>query len=542
MATENVNIKIGSTFDGKGFKAAETATDKLVKSVGTLTRTFGVALGATALANFAKNSVKAFAADQAAAVKLTQAVKNLGLEFANPYITDYISNLEQTSKVADDQLRPAFQRLLQQTGSISKSQSILATSIDVSRGSAVDLATVTEDLARAYYGNTKSLKKYSLGLTDAELKAKSFSEIQTILDKKFKGASKAYLNTYQGQLDSLSLSFNNLQENAGKALFTLASGGTGNTTTGVKNLSFIIDAFGTGLVEAATLFSNAAQAFGQAYLGVASPKAVDMSKGPHAKAGQELFLQSSANDAKLKAIEKRQAALYKAQMDALKKITAEQKKQAALKKAGSVFDMDQIQLIAALKGKLSEDDRKRAELQLALLNENDTVATKLSKEILMAQDSTGKLYQFFLSIGDAKIKNPFSFLDEWLKSFQDKLNNLTVGKTTTTTSAGGGGTTISSTVSSNPIIQGAFDAVQSYQLAQGSTAAQAASLALDSARYTALGQSYAGYSASAPVINVTVQGNVIKEQELLDQIIAGTQASSLSGSPSMIGRIQGMFG
>jgi len=44
------------------------------------------------------------------------------------------------------------------------------------------------------------------------------------------------------------------------------------------------------------------------------------------------------------------------------------------------------------------------------------------------------------------------------------------------------------------------------------------------------------------VINVTVQGNVIKEQELIQQIQNGTQLASLSGSPSQIGRIAGMFG
>jgi hypothetical protein len=44
------------------------------------------------------------------------------------------------------------------------------------------------------------------------------------------------------------------------------------------------------------------------------------------------------------------------------------------------------------------------------------------------------------------------------------------------------------------------------------------------------------------IINVQVQGNVIREQQLIDQVLAGAQLSSLSGSPSQIGRIAGMFG
>ena len=88
--------------------------------------------------------------------------------------------------------------------------------------------------------------------------------------------------------------------------------------------------------------------------------------------------------------------------------------------------MEQIQLVAALKGKLSDEERKRVELQIALLNENDVIAAKLSKDILMAQDATGGLYQYFLKIGDTSIKNPFAFLDEWIKNFQTKLNALTL--------------------------------------------------------------------------------------------------------------------
>lgn len=525
----NVVLNILSEFKGKkAFKDADTAILRLERNAKKLGSTLGFTLGTAAVVAFGKASVKAFADDQAAAVRLAGAVKNLGLEFANPYITDYIANLEKTSKVADDQLRPAFQRLLQQTGSIAKAQSILNTSIEVSRGSAVDLATVSEDLARAYYGNTKSLKKYSLGLTDAELKAKSFSELQDILDKKFKGSSKAYLNTYAGQIDALSLSMNNLKESAGQALFILASGGTGNTAQGAKNLGGIIDAFGTGLIEAAKLFSNAANAFAQAYLGAASstPGAQDLSKVPHAKPGQELFRKSVANDAKLKAIEKQQAALYKAQLAAQKALTAEQKKQAALKKDGTIFDMQQIELVAALKNKLSDDERKRVELQLAILNENDVMATKLSKDILMAQDATGGLYQYFLAIGDTKIKNPFSFLDDWIIEFQKKLDALKAPAiTATTTVSTNTGVTTTSVAPTSGVVQN-FTPYLTAPTAEPGSPGFIGPVA----------------ASSTPIINVTVQGNLIKEQELIAAIQNGTQLASLSGSPSQIGRIAGMFG
>jgi len=49
-------------------------------------------------------------------------------------------------------------------------------------------------------------------------------------------------------------------------------------------------------------------------------------------------------------------------------------------------------------------------------------------------------------------------------------------------------------------------------------------------------------SSSAPVIYNYFGGSVVTDQKLIDQVMNGTQLASLSGSPSQIGRIAGMFG
>jgi hypothetical protein len=43
-------------------------------------------------------------------------------------------------------------------------------------------------------------------------------------------------------------------------------------------------------------------------------------------------------------------------------------------------------------------------------------------------------------------------------------------------------------------------------------------------------------------VNNYFGGNVVTDQSLIDLIMNGTQLRSLSGSPSQIGRIAGMFG
>jgi hypothetical protein len=133
------------------------------------------------------------------------------------------------------------------------------------------------------------------------------------------------------------------------------------------------------------------------------------------------------------------AALTKKQVTSQKALTAEQKKQNALKKAGTVFDLDQIQLVAALKGKLSEDDKIRVQAQLALLNGNEAVATKLTNQILMAQDATGNLAKFLSALPNAK--NPFEYLDAYLSYLANKAAAILTGSSTGTTISGDNGNT-----------------------------------------------------------------------------------------------------
>jgi len=121
----NIIIDVAAEFTGKkAFDQAEKSTFNLQKSAKKLAGAFGIAFGTTAVVNFSKAAVKAFAEDEAAANRLARAVDNLGIGFANPAIAKYISELERTAAIADDILRPAFQGLLTTTGSLTKSQEL----------------------------------------------------------------------------------------------------------------------------------------------------------------------------------------------------------------------------------------------------------------------------------------------------------------------------------------------------------------------------------------------------------------------------------
>lgn len=541
---ETVGIFIDSKADLKGFKQAETAAQKLGKTVKNLAGAIGIAYGTDAVIAFGKASLKAFTEDQLAAVKLSKAVDNLGLSFANPAIDKFIISLEKSSGIVDETLRPAFQSLLTTTGSVTKSQQLLNDAINISRGSGVDLATTVDDLSKGYVGITKGLEKYKTGLTRAELKSKGFASVLQILKKEYSGASAAYLGTYAGKFDILSVAVDNAKEKIGRGLvdaFTQLSGG-GSVTAATDSINIFAEAVaalevgtGTAIGTLPLLFQKIKDAGKSFFYGFAATQfKVPINVNPvkekpktTAEKIKELLAKSEA------AAQKRAADLAAATLKTTKALTAEQKKQAALKKDSGIFDMQQIELVAALKGELSADDRHRAELQLALLNGNLDEADKLTKQILMAQDATGNLYRYFLQTPEAK--NPFGYLDKWILDFQNKLNALQFpgtsgggGYTPATIDpaiaaigviAGGGGSNVADNQYSNTLLNGLY----------GMQTAGDSSLT-------------AGGGSTQPIIYNYFGGSVVTDQQLLDQVMNGTQLASLSGSPSQIGRIAGMFG
>ena len=528
----DLRIDVAAEFSGKKvFKDAELSVSRLNKQVVQLGRSLGIALGSAALVRYGRDAVKAFAADEAAAVRLTNAVDNLGLSFAQADIKNFISTLEIQAGILDDKLRPAFQALLTTTKDLQASYGLLNDAIAISRGSGQDLAVVAQDLANGFVGVTRGLRKYNTGLSQTELKAKSFSEVLQILNKQFAGANQAYLATYSYKLDVLTVAAENAKETIGAGLveaFARAGGGS-EIQDAVKAIDNIAKAI-NGITQAVGFAVGGLTKLYRALDFVTSLGGIF---GADGKLVQKLAPEKIVQETKkLSAAQiKSNTALIKSN----KALTAEQKKQAALKKAGTVFDQEQIQLIAALKGKLSEEERKRIEAQLAILNENDVLAQKLTKEILMAQDATGGLYRYFLTIGNTQIKNPFAFLDEWIIQFQEKLNNLKFPTLPLGTGVAAAVAPVSGAVLGfTPQDMGVIPtkgAIQGPQLPSTNVGT------LPTGNFT--------YGQGNPLntnVYVTVQGSVIAEQDLTETIARNLQNSSLSsGKVAQLERYSGFF-
>jgi hypothetical protein len=400
-------LRIPIVVENKGKKAlgdtskSVSALDKGVKRLG---KSLVAVFGAQQLFKFAKNASKAFIEDEKAANRLALAVKNLGLEFEAPRIERYISDLSRMSGVTDDQLRPAMQRLLQTTGSVTKAQELLAQATDISAGSGIDYETVVSDLSRAYVGQTRGLTKYALGVSVAELKTMKFAEVQERLNKQFSGASAEFLTTYAGKLQLLTTAAGEASETIGGALVdSLVSVFAAGDTTDFVNQ---IDTLATKIANtvAAVVFG-----FQKLYV-LTSDRAILASFNPfddyekNALAAIEaaekaakfrrnmpamgyqgsqpmsIYETSAQRTARVKA--ERDAARRAKELAATAKKTLDtQKKQNALTKASQTLDLERIGIAAALQGQISETDRLSLNLQLALLNKNDAVATKLAAEL-----------------------------------------------------------------------------------------------------------------------------------------------------------------
>jgi len=212
------DINIGSKFDAKGFKQAETATDKLGKQAKKLAGALGLAVGGQAILAFGKAAVKAAAADEKAQKQLALALKNVGLGRDAASSEEYIQKLQSEFGIVDDKLRPAYQTLAVATQDTAESQRLLNLALDISASTGKDLGSVTSALSKAFLGNNTALSKLGVGISKADLKAKSFKEITDELAVTFAGSATASANTFQGSMDKLGVASANVQEIIGTGL------------------------------------------------------------------------------------------------------------------------------------------------------------------------------------------------------------------------------------------------------------------------------------------------------------------------------------
>jgi len=388
-----IDINIGSKLDGKGFKQADTAINKLNKSTTNLARNFGLAFGTAAVLAYGRAAAKAFAEDDKAATSLATTLKNLDLAYGSNIgtVNGFISRLEQQTGVLDDELRPAMDRLLRATGDVAKSQELLNLALDIAAGTGKSVTQVSQSLQKAYLGQNQALGRLGVGLSKAELESSSFAEIQDRLNVLFAGQATAAADTYAGALGRLSVASNNAKETIGKGLFDALKTVSGSATT---------DEFIAKIDSAALAIANFLRETGK-FIQITKDifKLELFATDPNAFKGMgNISISKSSQDTqKADALAKKNQTqitkLTKEQAAAQAKITKDKKLQAAIDKAnlalnkgGEVFDMDKIQIAAALTSQ-AEQLGKATSASQVLQIANDTARLNVKRSILDLEDA-----------------------------------------------------------------------------------------------------------------------------------------------------------
>ena len=226
--TRTLSLKILADIDdlknklNQADNAVETNSEKISAFGKKAAAAFAVAAAAAVAygTKLAVDGVKAAIEDEAAQLRLASALRTAtgATEGQIKATEDFILKTSLATGVADDQLRPAMQRLAVSTKDTGEAQRLLGLALDISKGKGIELETVANALGRAQDGNTTALGRLGLGLSKAELSTLSFTEVQAKLSELYGGAAAANAETFQGKIDRLKVGFDEAKESLGTAL------------------------------------------------------------------------------------------------------------------------------------------------------------------------------------------------------------------------------------------------------------------------------------------------------------------------------------
>lgn len=438
-----INFPIVTTFDDKAVKKADDAFKKLGK-------TFLAAFSVTKVVQFGKASIKAFSDAEQEARLLNAQLNSINLGFASPYLNQFIDKLALATGKTGGELTNAFVALSQATGDATTAQKILATALDVSLGTGKDLQAVSVALQRAYKGETTALARLRIGLTTAELKGKDFDQVLGDLQRRFKGAAADATDTYAVKMARLAEAVDQAKEAFGKGLVgSLQDSGIEieKLQTDIINLGKalgdtaaaaivfgdkVINAFARitesapakalmALFEGFTRFVVGPIVFGEApgdsFATASAKRRVEAARAEEKAASARLRTQNALSRVEAK------------RLDNEKKITNEKKKQAQasgiLNEINKRFEMDRIQIAAALGGKINEVERLRLELMKAILDEDVKRAIILEGQLIKAESAAAELAALLDSL-DTLVDDPFADWPGTITRIKELLQQLNI--------------------------------------------------------------------------------------------------------------------
>jgi hypothetical protein len=220
-----VRIQFDADFDElkKGVRGATNEVEGFGSKVGDFAKKAGAAFaiaGVAAAAYAGKlliDGVKSAIEDEAAQAKLATTLKNVaGATDLQVAATEaYILKTELATGKTDNELRPSLERLARATGDVTQAQKLQAIAIDVAAGSGKSLEAVSNAIAKSAEGQNSALSRLGIGISAAELKTMSFTEITAKLSSTFKDQASIQADTFAGKMARINVAFTEAKETVG---------------------------------------------------------------------------------------------------------------------------------------------------------------------------------------------------------------------------------------------------------------------------------------------------------------------------------------
>jgi hypothetical protein len=448
----NIVIDIAAEFTGKkAFKQAETSTDKLTKGVKKLAGAVGLAFGTAQIIAFGKASVKAALEAQAQQERLANLVKvTVGAtENQIQSLNDQAVALQALGVVNKENITQTQSQLATfnlQIDTIKQLTPAILDYVTAEKGAAASadqFKQMTNGLAQALSGNFASLTKVGFVLdenTKNQIKngteAERTAALVKVLDSTYKDFNKNLANTKTGQMVKLANAADDARQKIGEGLLDAmvllgGEGGIGTVTTAIDELSAGLS---ESIISAAKLVKELEKlpVLGD-YLGrlfsnpLSLPKEfLVFGKGGLLDSfrayGKVAGMQKSTDNAHLKQLEaqfkvikKTGVVTTKLTADELKKLKAKQlqlaidKANLALGKGEGIFDIDKIQIAAALTnqaqllGKATESSQI---LQIA----NDTARLNVKRSMLALEEAIASKDEAAITAATAKLNEDLKIL------------------------------------------------------------------------------------------------------------------------------------
>jgi hypothetical protein len=457
-------INIASKFDAKGFKQAETASEKLGRTVKNLAGTFGLAFGTAAVVAYGKASVKVALEAQAEQERLNNILRvTTGATQAQiDILNEQATALERIGVVTAGNIKTTQSQLATFDLQISTIKTLTPAILDYvtaekgATASASEFKSMTNGLAQALNGNFTSLTKTGFVLDDVTKKmikegteTERAAALVKVLNSTYKDFNANLRNTDAGKMQVLANTAQEVQTIIGTGIIDSLKLLSGDKT--IENLANNMRDFATAVSDTfigVSLFVNElkkipviGKALGGIFdnlgsgliftqMGKAYRERLEYNKNEHKSKQQILKVDTKADK-----LSKTQLSTAKKLSATQKQIAAEKKKQEILDKAAlvlaegqKVFDEEGIQLAAAAQGKLTEEERTRLalkknilDLESAINQGNVTAAAQLANSMVSNAQKLAMLRTDMVGLND--IQNPF---DAWLLTIQKMAYELSM--------------------------------------------------------------------------------------------------------------------